>query len=518
MVHAILRPHSFSFTTSSSTIEMHLSNVIGFTVDNHEPTSGKGKEKDATLSFVIHMCMLKNAKKNVREIAKFKFTCPDASHLERWQVALHNTLNPPGKPNNPSGRRITVIINPFSGTKTAPKVFAEVRPLFEIAGVLLNVVETSHAGHAREIGLSLDPNTCDGVVSVSGDGLLNELVNGLLERPDWKLSCKIPIGIIPGGSGNGLAWSLRVSNPISAALAIIKGHSRPMDAAMVIQHERRVWSFLTLTWTIISDVDLESEKYRWMGEPRFTVAAIKRIMSLRKYRGKIAFLPAHGDHEFEPSTSIPEAGPSSGSKPVKKGHVKCASFTDCEHCLGTPDHKIRSEQDTIPVTYASAEASVASLSQHSLHSVISENMDSLSPSSPTFLTNVPPDWTVLEGDFVLFVATNVTLISSDFMASPYAHLSDGAYDVMIIRDQPNLSRMKLLSMFMDTESGKFVHNPLVEFHKVRALALQPGPLVDGHKLKDRTEGGAMAIDGERMPYSPVVLEVFQGILNMMCFD
>ena len=60
------------------------------------------------------------------------------------------------------------------------------------------------------------------VVVVSGDGLLHEVrrgrvlgdagqvLNGLFEREDWASACKLPVGVIPGGTGNGLArWKRR---------------------------------------------------------------------------------------------------------------------------------------------------------------------------------------------------------------------------------------------------------------------------------------------------------------------
>lgn len=51
----------------------------------------------------------------------------------------------------------------------------------------------------------------DGVVSISGDGLLFEIFNGLMQRTDWEDAIKIPVGTIPGGSGNGLAHSINHS-------------------------------------------------------------------------------------------------------------------------------------------------------------------------------------------------------------------------------------------------------------------------------------------------------------------
>lgn len=35
-----------------------------------------------------------------------------------------------------------------------------------------------------------------------------QVVNGLMERPDWKEAMKKPLCILPGGSGNALAASI----------------------------------------------------------------------------------------------------------------------------------------------------------------------------------------------------------------------------------------------------------------------------------------------------------------------
>lgn len=45
----------------------------------------------------------------------------------------------------------------------------------------------------------------------------------------------------------------------------------------------RIYSFLSITWGIIADVDIESEKYRSLGNARFTVGAVSRIL------GKLLF-------------------------------------------------------------------------------------------------------------------------------------------------------------------------------------------------------------------------------------
>ena len=56
-------------------------------------------------------------------------------------------------------------------------------------------------------------------VTVSGDGLIHEVLNGLFERVDWREAlARLPIGVIPGGSGNALSRTLVHEQ--------VKGHSQ----------------------------------------------------------------------------------------------------------------------------------------------------------------------------------------------------------------------------------------------------------------------------------------------------
>jgi diacylglycerol kinase family enzyme len=54
----------------------------------------------------------------------------------------------------------------------------------------------------------------DRFITVSGDGLLNEMLNGLMARQDWVDAVKIPLGIIPAGSGNAVSTAMGYPNPV----------------------------------------------------------------------------------------------------------------------------------------------------------------------------------------------------------------------------------------------------------------------------------------------------------------
>ena len=90
-------------------------------------------------------------------------------------------------------------MNPYGGKKLGAALLKIVKPVFDANGADLFIIETTFAGHAKELANQIDLENYDGFLAIGGDGTLHEVVNGMLTRKDHQ---KIPIGIIPGGSGN----------------------------------------------------------------------------------------------------------------------------------------------------------------------------------------------------------------------------------------------------------------------------------------------------------------------------
>ncbi|KAK3431665.1 hypothetical protein EUGRSUZ_E03468 [Eucalyptus grandis] len=212
-----------------------------------------------------------------------------------WCDKLRGCLDSLDRP-----KKLFILLNPFGGKKLAPKTLANVvKPLLEDASIQFDIQETQHQFHAKEVARSLDLSKYDGIVCVSGDGILVEVVNGLLEREDWEAAIKVPIGIVPAGTGNGMVKSLldSVGEPCTASyatLAIIRGHKKSLDVAAIKQGDAKFFSILMLSWGLVADIDIESEKYRWMGSARLDFYALQRILHLRRYSGRISFVPAPG--------------------------------------------------------------------------------------------------------------------------------------------------------------------------------------------------------------------------------
>ncbi len=189
-------------------------------------------------------------------------------------------------------------MNPFSGRRLAAANWEIARVILEKCHVDMNVVMTQRAGHAYDmVNKEIYPGQYDGVATVSGDGLIHEVVNGLFRREDASLLLnKMTVGFIPGGSANGLVKSVldfggEEYGVENAAFVVGKGRSMRMDLTEIEgEYEtQKIYSFLACAWAVIADCDLNSEVLRWMGPPRFTVWGLYRVLCMRRYRGTIQY-------------------------------------------------------------------------------------------------------------------------------------------------------------------------------------------------------------------------------------
>ncbi len=60
------------------------------------------------------------------------------------------------------------------------------------------------------------------IIFVTGDGLLNEGINGIMEAARGKIPANFAIGIVPAGTGNDFSKALSISKDIKKAFEIIK--------------------------------------------------------------------------------------------------------------------------------------------------------------------------------------------------------------------------------------------------------------------------------------------------------
>ncbi|AWP05877.1 putative sphingosine kinase 1 [Scophthalmus maximus] len=387
--------------------------------------------------------------------------------------------------------RMMLLVNPQSGQGQALTLYNNhIQRMLNEAGVPHTLVITG------ELKAQCSPDRSICIFCVC------QVVNGLLERPDWEEAIRTPLGILPGGSGNALAASIHHysgASPVfseelllSCGFLLCKGLVSRMDLVSIhLSSSPRLFSFLSLAWGFVADVDIESEKYRHAGAARFTVGTLVRLASLRIYKGKLSYLPASKAHSSEGGlrnnmtlhcnnqTSSPSPAP-----------LLCCQSGDspCQNTLHNSCH------------------SNNSLKVRRTESTPSRSATKAVPGPPDSLLvpldqPLPSDWVVVqEEDFVLVLAMYQSHLAEDLMAAPEATLDDGVIHLFYVR--AGISRSALLRLFLAMEKGAHVATNCQHLvhTKVKALRLEP-----------HSPNGIITVDGEVVEYGPLQAEVHRGL-------
>lgn len=126
-------------------------------------------------------------------------------------------------------KKVHVIINPVSGTKSKKNI-PDYFQSMDAKRFSIQLLYTEYPGHATELAREAVANNVDYVIAVGGDGTINEIAKALI-------GTNTTLGILPVGSGNGLARSLNIPMNKTKAINIIsKGITKQIDYGIVNEH------------------------------------------------------------------------------------------------------------------------------------------------------------------------------------------------------------------------------------------------------------------------------------------
>ncbi|MBK0368522.1 diacylglycerol/lipid kinase family protein [Flavobacterium agrisoli] len=122
---------------------------------------------------------------------------------------------------------IHFIINPISGSGKHNLSASYIKTQFPNTTYKIEVDYTQHKKHALQLTKSAILQNPDCIIACGGDGTINEVASSLV-------GTNIKLGIIPIGSGNGLASNLQIPNNFEKAISIIKkGNYKAMDVGQL---------------------------------------------------------------------------------------------------------------------------------------------------------------------------------------------------------------------------------------------------------------------------------------------
>src|SRR5690348_13250755 len=122
---------------------------------------------------------------------------------------------------------LSVIVNPLSGGIDKKKLITQLTESLEKQGYRVEVFFTEAPGHAIELTQKILKSAPEKLVVVGGDGSVNEVGQVLV-------GSNTALGIIPTGSGNGLARHLGIPLELEAAIArITHGKIEAIDTVLI---------------------------------------------------------------------------------------------------------------------------------------------------------------------------------------------------------------------------------------------------------------------------------------------
>jgi len=169
-----------------------------------------------------------------------------------------------------SPTRIKLIFNPMAGVKKNPSRLRRIiASELSKANCQYDFAETESRGHATEMAAKAVEEGYNLVAAIGGDGTVNEVASGLV-------GTETALGIIPVGSGNGLARSLGIPMGVRGACrSLVTGEAHRIDVGRLNDRYFFVVSGAGYDAAVGHRFDRSSMRGPW----RYFVAGAREFMS-----------------------------------------------------------------------------------------------------------------------------------------------------------------------------------------------------------------------------------------------
>jgi len=302
-----------------------------------------------------------------RKIQSFKLQTFFEKDVAGWcELLQHRMESALDKNKLQRPKSLLIFVNPFGGHKRAGSVYENIAaPIIKLAGIKVTKVVTERRNHARDYVQTANLAEYDGIVAVGGDGMANEVINGVLmaaqtakgislddhtetlsTKPPKYLPAQIKLGLIPAGSTNCLSYVTQGNDdPQSATIQIICGESHPLDICSIhdIFGKFIRFSFSMTSYGFYGQVLRKSENMRKLGPRRYDVAGVNTFARMKPYSSEVTYFL------------------SSSENPVKVSEDKTQCRYPCETCLKSITSSVSEERSITSPGQSSAKQQLMTL-------------------------------------------------------------------------------------------------------------------------------------------------------------
>ena len=185
---------------------------------------------------------------------------------------------------------VWLIANPQAGGGRAARLASQVARDLTARGLACRLVQPSSAQRATDVAADATAHGAAAVIACGGDGTVHRVAQGLLRHAlaDVASEQAVPLGILPGGSGDDIAGSLGFAalsaSDAARALetAITRGRHRQVDVGVAETADGTVRAFLgVLSTGFDSAVNERANRMGRLAGQRYTAAMLRELASFR---------------------------------------------------------------------------------------------------------------------------------------------------------------------------------------------------------------------------------------------
>ncbi len=179
------------------------------------------------------------------------------------------------------------IYNPKAGNGKVLKQLEQIKGLFKKYHLEVDIILTQYPHHGTSIIKEISNlEKYDAVIAAGGDGTVFDVVNGLLK---YHKESKIPIGIIPVGTGNSLTNDIKTKDEnLESYIEIIADKYTKKIDVLKAQTDNDCFYFINiLGFGFSTDVTLDAVKFKMFGETAYTLSTLYNAIKLNTYELEI---------------------------------------------------------------------------------------------------------------------------------------------------------------------------------------------------------------------------------------
>ena len=180
-----------------------------------------------------------------------------------------------------------VILNPYSNRWNSQRRWTEAEAALKAAAVDFHLAVSEKKGQIVDLAEQAVLQRFSPVIIAGGDGSIGDAANGLMRAAQSTGASMPPLGIMPTGSANDIAYALGLPTDLpEAARVIAAGKTRAMDLGKL--NERY---FVNNSAAGLEPyVTIKHEKIHWIkGMARYLVAAVQAIMEKPEWSGNVVW-------------------------------------------------------------------------------------------------------------------------------------------------------------------------------------------------------------------------------------